>query len=71
MASNSRSKGGPLHRADDPEAIERQLLMEYLAAVGIRADDEDFYAPGALVVQIADYKRVQLTAQEVRNDLGW
>ena len=51
--------------------FDRQLLMEYLAAVGIRADDEDFYGQGALVVQIADYKRVQLTAQEVRYDLGW
>jgi len=51
--------------------FDRDLLVEYLAAVGIRADDEDFYGRGALVVEIVDYKRVQLTAQQVRDDLGW
>ena len=49
----------------------REVLFEYLEAVGIRADDEGFYGRGAVVVQTVDFTRVQLTAQQIREDLGW
>lgn len=51
--------------------FDRQLLLEYLAAVGIAADDEAFYGSGALVEQLVDYQRVRQTAEEVRAELGW
>ncbi len=72
MARNSRSRGPSVTpRWVIRQRFDRSLLLEYLLAVGIRADDEDFYGPGALVVQIVDYHRRQLTAQQVREDLGW
>ena len=51
--------------------FDRELLLEYLAAVGISADDEDFYGCGVLVAQVVSYKRVQRTADQVRQELGW
>ena len=50
--------------------FDRDLLLEYLAAVGISADDEDFYGRGVLVAQVVSYKRVQLTAEQVRQNLA-
>ena len=51
--------------------FDRALLLEYLRAVGIDADNEGFYGPGLLVTKIVDYKRRQLSAQQIRDDLGW
>jgi hypothetical protein len=67
----------PFERSDRYRAprvrdrFDRALLIEYLGAVGIRADDEAFYGDGVRVRQLVDYPRMQMTAREVRESLGW
>jgi hypothetical protein len=53
------------------DRFDRDLLLEYLAAVAIRADDPSFYGRGVGVYQNVNFSRVQRSATQVREELGW
>ena len=53
------------------DRFDRELLLECLSAVGIRADDPSFYGRGVGVYQNVSYSRVQRSAAQVREELGW
>jgi hypothetical protein len=45
-------------------------LLNYLAALGIHADDDDAYGPGVIVQQTVRWHRRAMTLEEERRDLG-
>jgi hypothetical protein len=49
----------------------REMLLRYLAALGIDADNPDFYGPGVLYQESADWRRKTLTLDEARREYGW
>ncbi len=52
------------------DRFDRPLLIDYLGALGIRVDDADFYGRGVRVQQGHQYKSRELTAAELRVELG-
>jgi hypothetical protein len=53
------------------DRLDRPLLIDYLASMGISADDPDFYGAGVSVRQHVNYPVRRLTAEQVRKDFGW
>jgi hypothetical protein len=53
------------------DRFDRQLLVEYLAAIGIRVDDASFYRDGFCLREIVSYARRQETVAQVRARFGW
>lgn len=49
--------------------FDRDLLVRYLDALGIPADDDDAYGAGVIVQQVVDWPRRTLTLHEARTDL--
>ncbi len=52
------------------DRLDRPLLLEYLAALGIRADDPSFYGDGIAVRQIVAHVRRRETVAESKARLG-
>lgn len=52
------------------DRLDRALLVQYLAALGIPADDEDAYGEGVLVQGIYDWPRRTQSLSEARLELG-
>jgi hypothetical protein len=46
---------GAYRRRHIPERFTRQMLLDYLDALGIRADDPDFYTEGVLATDTGDW----------------
>lgn len=53
------------------ERFDRPMLVAYLAANGIRADDPSFHRPGQLIVQRVDRPGRPESAVRVRARFGW
>jgi hypothetical protein len=51
--------------------FDRLLLVQYLSALGIHADDAGFYGNGIAVRQRVTHPVRRETASEVRNRFGW
>lgn len=52
------------------DRLDRSLLMRYLAALGIRADDDNAYGPGTLIQQDVDWPVRTQTLQGAQTNLG-
>ncbi len=52
------------------DRLDRPLLIRYLEALGIPADDDDAYGPGILIQRKVDWPIRSQTLQEARIDLG-
>jgi hypothetical protein len=50
------------------DRLDRQLLLEYLDALGIPADDDDAYGPALLLQENATYERRCVSLEEARAD---
>lgn len=53
------------------DRFDRPLLIEYLAALGIRADDAGFYGAGISLHQHVTWPTRRETSQQVRRRFGW
>jgi hypothetical protein len=53
------------------DRFDRPMLIDYLRANGIRADERDFWGNGVLIRQSVPYSTRQETAEQVRNRFGW
>jgi hypothetical protein len=53
------------------DRLTREMLLRYLAALGIAADERDFYGNGVLYEEAASWKRRTLTLDEARREYGW
>jgi hypothetical protein len=52
------------------DRLDRALLVQYLEAIGIPADDDDAYGEGVLVQGIYDWSRRTQSLSEARRELG-
>lgn len=52
------------------DRFDRPLLIRYLGALGIPADDDNAYGPGILIQQNVDWPTRTQTLQEARADLS-
>lgn len=53
------------------DRLDRELLIEYLAALGIRVDDPEFFGEATVVVQQAPWKTRKESVAQFRRDSGW
>jgi hypothetical protein len=51
------------------DRLDRPLLMRYLIALGIPADDDDAYGPGVIIQQLVPWRRRTETLEEARHNL--
>lgn len=51
------------------QRLDRSLLMSYLAALGIPADDDDAYGPGVLIEQVVSWTRRSVSLEEARSEV--
>ncbi|MHA1221954.1 MAG: DGQHR domain-containing protein [Candidatus Heimdallarchaeaceae archaeon] len=49
---------------DNPEALERQLVKRKVKDINDRANQRDIYFPNAIIVNIIDFKRVEVVEKE-------
>jgi hypothetical protein len=52
------------------DRLDRELLIWYLDALGIPADDDAAYGAGVIVQQVVNWPRRTVTVQEARADLN-
>ncbi|HEY0117383.1 MAG TPA: hypothetical protein VGC04_01250 [Cellulomonas sp.] len=52
------------------DRFDRPLLLRYLTALGIPADDDDSYGPGVVIQQFMDWPTRQETLEEARRSLA-
>ncbi|HVF03284.1 MAG TPA: hypothetical protein VNA20_00450 [Frankiaceae bacterium] len=75
-AWDARGEVQPFERTERYEArlvrerFDRPLLVEYLAALGIPADDDDAYGPGVVVTEVVPWRRRTVPLDEARRELG-
>ncbi len=53
------------------DRFDRPMLIDYLAAAGVRADDPGFHQPGQLIHQRTDRPARRESASQVRARFGW
>jgi hypothetical protein len=53
------------------DRLTREMLLRYLAALGIVADEPDFYGGGVLYEEAASWNRRTRTLDEARREYGW
>lgn len=53
------------------DRLDRDLLIQYLAALGIKVDDPEFFGEATVVVQQAPWKTRKESVAQFRRDSGW